>query len=78
MALLNTRRGESEKEEKDYQQAVTLTASLGEDGSTELKTAFKATPLALRKKLAPGLLAFSREFKDSLPEVQEVLQALRK
>jgi hypothetical protein len=73
-----SRRGEPEKAKKDYQQAVTLTAALGGEGSTELKAAFKAAPLALKKKLAPGLLAFSREFRDSLPEVEEVLQALRR
>ena len=73
-----SRRGEPEKAKKDYQQAVTLTAALGGDGSTELKAAFREAPVALKKKLAPGLLAFSREFKDSLPEVEEVLQALRR
>jgi hypothetical protein len=73
-----SRRGEPEKAKKDYQQALTLTAALGGDGSTELKAAFKAAPDALRKKLAPGLLGFSREFKDSLPELEEFLQALRK
>jgi hypothetical protein len=73
-----SRRGEPEKATKDYQQAVTLTAALGDDGSTELKAAFKEAPVALKKKLAPGLLAFSREFKDTLPEVEEVLQALRR
>ena len=73
-----SRRGEPEKAKKDYQQAVTLTAALGGDGSTELKAAFKAAPVALKKKLTPGLLAFSREFKASLPELEEFLQALRK
>jgi hypothetical protein len=73
-----SRRGEPEKARKDYQQAVTLTAALGGDGSTELKAAFRSAPVAFKKKLIPGLLAFSREFKDSLPEVEEVLQALRR
>jgi hypothetical protein len=73
-----SRRGEPEKATKDYQQAVTLTAALGDYGSTELKAAFKEAPVALKKKLTPGLLAFSREFKDSLPEVVEALQVLRR
>ncbi len=73
-----SRRGEPEKAKKDYQQAVTLTAALGGDGSTELKAAYKEAPVALKKKLAPGLLAFAREFKESSPEVEEVFQALRR
>jgi len=71
------RRGESEKAMKDYQQAVTLTAALGGEGATELRAAFRAAPLVLRKKLAPQLLGFSREFKESLPEVEELLLKLR-
>ena len=73
-----SRRGEPEKAKKDYRQAVTLTAALGGDESTELMAAFKEAPVALRKKLAPALLAFAREFKTSMPEVEEVLQALRR
>ena len=73
-----TRRGESEKARKDYQQALTLAAGLGQDASSELNAAFKAAPPALRAKLAPGLLGFSREFKEELPEVQDAIQALRK
>lgn len=72
------RRGEPEKAKKDYQQAVTIAAGLGHDAPADLKAAFKAAPPALRAKLAPGLLAFSREFKDSLPEIYEVLHVLRK
>lgn len=73
-----TRRGEPEKAQKDYRQAVTLTAALAGDAPTELRAAFRATPVALRKKLAPALLAFSREFKDELLEIHDSLQALRK
>lgn len=72
------RRGEPEKANKDYQQAVTLAAGLAQDAPEELKDTFKAAPASLREKLAPGLLAFSREFKDTLPEVHDALQALRR
>ena len=72
-----SRRGEPEKAEKDYRQAVTLTAALAADAPTELKLAFKAAPVALRKKLSPRLLKFSREFKDDLPEIRDLLLALR-
>jgi len=72
------RRGEPEKAKKDYQQAVTLTAGLAQDAAEELKAAFKAAPVSLRDKLAPGIQSFSREFKDELPEIHEALQALRK
>ena len=71
------RRGEPEKAKKDYQQAVTLTAAMGGEGAMDLKSAFKAAPVALRKKLLPGLLGFSREFKESLPEMEDFLQSLR-
>lgn len=71
------RRGEPEKAKKDYQQAVTLTAAMGGEGAMDLKSAFKAAPVALRKKLLPGLLGFSREFKESLPEIEDFLQSLR-
>jgi hypothetical protein len=43
-----SRRGEPEKAKKDYQQAVTLAAALGSDGSTELKAAFKAASSGTR------------------------------
>lgn len=72
------RRGEPEKARKDYQQAVTLTAGLAQDAAEELRAAFKAAPVSLRDKLAPGIQSFSREFKDELPEIHEALQALRK
>jgi hypothetical protein len=73
-----TRRGEPEKARKDYQQAMTLAGALGGDAATELKAAFMAVPIALRKKLNPALLGFSREFKTSLPEVHDSIEALRK
>jgi hypothetical protein len=72
------RRGEPEKSQKDYRQAVTLTAALAGVAPTELKAAFKAAPVALRKKLGPRLLTFSREFNDDLPEIHDLLLALRK
>lgn len=73
-----SRRGEPEKAQKDFQQAVTLAGSLQGDAPTELKAAYRAAPTELRKKLSVGLLSFSREFKDGSPEIQDVLSSLRK
>jgi hypothetical protein len=71
------RRGEPEKAAKDFQQAVTLTRGLGDDATQELRATFRAAPVGLRRKLAPGLLAFSRAFKEALPEIQDALESLR-
>jgi hypothetical protein len=71
------RRGESEKARKDFQQAVTLTQALQDDAPAILKAAHRSAPPELRKKLAPALVAFGREFRHGRAEVHDALQALR-
>lgn len=71
------RRGESEKADKDFQQAITLVRVLGDDAAVELKAAFRAAPPELRKKLMQTIPALSREFRGSLAEVHDALQSLK-
>lgn len=70
------RRGESEKARKDLRQAATLTLALQDEAPATLKAAYRSAPPDLRRKLAPGILAFAREFKEEATEVFDALRTL--
>ncbi len=72
----SNRRGQPEKALKDRKQVSTLLAALGEDATSELKSAWRAAPPELRKKLAPPIRSMARELKEELPELHGVLVAL--
>ena len=71
------RRGQSEKAAKDFRQAATLVRALQDDAPSVLKSAYRAAPAELKKKLAAALPAFAREFKAESPEIYEAVQSLR-
>jgi hypothetical protein len=70
------RGGQPEKAQKDHQQIVTLIAALQEEAPGELRSAYRAAPAEMRKKLASGIPSLAREFKATLPEVHEALRSL--
>lgn len=72
----HSRVGQPEKAQKDHQQIVTLIAALQDEAPGELRSAYRAAPQELRKKIAKGISSLAREFKTSLPEIHETLLSL--